>query len=232
MSNLLALLDAVEELPQAVELRELSCRDLGDVVVDVGCGGGRAAGELAARGVRAIGVDVDPAMVEVAARRWPAAEFRVGDATDLPLESGSVTGYRADKVLHALAEPERAVAEARRVLAPGGRAVLVGQDWDGIVVDGDEPAGFRRRLRERADRLPSPWVARRYRNLLLDHGFGDVTVEARLMVFTEARFLPLVMTLGYEDGDEEWAAEQARRAGTNRLFLAMPIFLAVGTRPD
>ncbi|MFF1345685.1 methyltransferase domain-containing protein [Streptomyces sp. NPDC058322] len=37
-------------------------------------------------------------------------------------------GYRADKVIHELAEPERALAEARRVLRPGGRIVLLGQD--------------------------------------------------------------------------------------------------------
>ncbi|WP_218005206.1 methyltransferase domain-containing protein [Actinomadura macra] len=70
----------------------------------------------------AIGVDLDPAMIEVAAERWPTGEFHVADATALPLDDGSVTGYRADKILHALPEPERAVTEARRVLAKNGRA--------------------------------------------------------------------------------------------------------------
>ncbi|MGW9209292.1 methyltransferase domain-containing protein [Embleya sp. NPDC055664] len=44
-------------------------------------------------------------------------------------------GYRADKVLHESADPEAVVAEARRVLRPGGRIVLTGQDWDTILVD-------------------------------------------------------------------------------------------------
>jgi len=138
MSTLLPLLDALDDRPQAVALRERTYRGLGDVVADVGCGSGRAVGELAARGVRALGVDADPAMVEVAAARWPAGEFHVADATALPLDDGSVTGYRADKVLHVLPDPARAVAEARRVLAPGGRAVLTGQDWDTVVIDSDE----------------------------------------------------------------------------------------------
>lgn len=118
MSKLLTMLDAFDELPQVRNLREHTYEALGETMVDVGCGSGRAIGELAARGVRAIGVDLDPAMIEVAVERWPAGEFHVADATALPLDDGSVTGYRADKILHALAEPEQAVAEARRVLTP------------------------------------------------------------------------------------------------------------------
>ncbi|MFG1708682.1 methyltransferase domain-containing protein [Nonomuraea sp. M3C6] len=49
-----------------------------------------------------------------------APRFRVGDAYDLPLEDGTVAGYRADKVFHDLPDTEKARAEARRVLVPGG----------------------------------------------------------------------------------------------------------------
>ncbi|MCO1655591.1 methyltransferase domain-containing protein [Pseudonocardia humida] len=226
MSDLLTLLDAHDDLPQARDLRERTYEGLGDTVVDVGCGGGRAVGELAARGVRAIGVDVDPAMVEVAAGRWPAGEFHVADATALPLDDGSVSGYRADKVLHALAEPERAVAEARRVLAGNGRAVLVGQDWDSFMIDSDDPGRTRAVVHARADRLPDPRVARRYRNLLLDNGFVDVTVEVRAIVWTDAMCLPVLAGIG--EGD--WLEEQAARARDDRLFVALPIVLAAGTR--
>jgi SAM-dependent methyltransferase len=95
MSTLLTKLDAFDDLPQATVLRECSYRNLGHTVVDVGCGSGRAVGELLSRGVRAIGVDLDPAMVEVARERWPEAEFHVADAAALPFADGSVTGYRA-----------------------------------------------------------------------------------------------------------------------------------------
>ncbi|GAB2706366.1 methyltransferase domain-containing protein [Nocardia thraciensis] len=100
----------------------------------------------------------------------------MADALALPPEDGSVTGCRADKLLHALPEPEQAVVEARRVLAARGRAVLIGQDWDTLVVDSDAPEFTRGLVRTRADNMPSPRVARRYRNLLLDNGFTDVTV--------------------------------------------------------
>jgi ubiquinone/menaquinone biosynthesis C-methylase UbiE len=228
MSTLLAMLDAVDDLPQAVDLRKRSCEGLGDVVVDVGCGSGRAVAELTHTGVHAIGVDLDPEMIEVARQRWPEAEFHVADATALPLDDGSVTGYRADKVLHTLDEPGRAVAEARRVLRPGGRAVLVGQDWDTMVIDSDDPVRTRALVHARADGMPSPHVARRYRNLLLDNGFTGVTVEVHTLVFTGPVFLPMLRTFA----DDDWFDEQAARAERDRLFAALPMFLVCGARAD
>ena len=228
MSTLLALLDAFDELPSATELRTRSYRDLGEVVVDVGCGGGRAVGELARRGVRAIGVDLDAEMVAVAAGRWPSGEFRVGDATALPLDDASVTGYRADKVLHAVADPVAVLAEARRVLRPGGRAVLTGQDWDAIVIDSADPERTRALVHARADAMPNPRAARQYRNLLLDNGFTDVSVEAHMGVFTGALVLPMLAGIG----DGPWLAEQTERAARDRLLVATPVFLAAGTRAD
>ncbi|MGI8329533.1 methyltransferase domain-containing protein [Actinomadura scrupuli] len=226
MSTLLTILDGLDDLPQARNLRERTYQALGDTVVDVGCGSGRAVGELAARGVRAIGVDLDPAMVEIAVRRRPAGEFHVADATALPLDDGSVTGYRADKVLHVLAEPERAVVEARRVLASNGRAVLVGHDWDTFVIDSDDPALTRTLVHARADGMPNPRIARRYRNLLLDNGFVNVTVEVHTIVWTDAAILPMLATIG----EGAWLDDQAARARDDRLFVAVPIFLAAGTR--
>ncbi|WP_062983207.1 methyltransferase domain-containing protein [Nocardia anaemiae] len=229
MSTLLTLLDAFDDLPQVRNLREHTYDALGDTVVDVGCGSGRAVGELAARGVRAIGVDLDPAMIEIAVERWPAGEFHVGDATALPLDDGSVTGYRADKVLHTLAEPERAVIEARRILAGNGRAVLIGQDWDTLVIDSDDAELTRTLVHARADGMSNPRVARRYRNLLLDNGFVDVTVEVHTIVWTDSTALPVLANIA---GEGAWLDDQATRGRDDRLFVAVPIFLASGTRAD
>jgi SAM-dependent methyltransferase len=226
MSSLLAVLDAGDAQPGAAELRARSYELLGDVtgraVVDVGCGGGRAVAELAERGARAVGVDRDPEMIAVARERWPDGEFHVGDAYELPLETGSVLGYRADKVLHILDDPARAVAEARRVLAPGGRAVLLGSDWDTIVIDSDDPETTRRLVRAKADSFPSPRVARRHRNLLLDAGFTDSVVEVHTLVLGDDIALAMLRRITDEEG---WLAEQAERARTNRIFVALPMFL-------
>jgi ubiquinone/menaquinone biosynthesis C-methylase UbiE len=241
---LITQLDAVEETGGAAELRARSYELLratpGALVVDVGCGAGRAVAELAEQGVRVMGIDVDDQMIALAGQRWPHGEFRVGDANALPFKEAEVAGYRADKVIHTLADPGRALAEARRVLAPGGRIVLCGQDWDTIVIDSTDPELTRTIVRKRADQVASPRAARQYRNLLLDAGFRDVTVEVHTELFTDGSFLPVLTRLAEvccERGAitraqaDAWTADQRERARAGRLFAAIPIFMAAATAP-
>ncbi|MEU7938814.1 methyltransferase domain-containing protein [Microbispora bryophytorum] len=246
MSNqsLIALLDRVDRHPGQAALRARSYELLGlaagSRVVDVGCGAGLAVAEMAALGARPIGLDVDGQVIEVARSRHPGLEFRRSDACDLPFGDGELAGYRADKVYHALADPARAAAEAWRVLAPGGRIVLMGQDWDTFVIDSDDPTLTRVMVRARADAVPSPHAARRHRTLLLDAGFADVTAEVRTGVFTDGSLLPMVTGVAegaYAAGAvtrcqaDDWIAEQTGRARRDRLFLAVPMFLAAARRP-
>jgi ubiquinone/menaquinone biosynthesis C-methylase UbiE len=241
--TLIRVLDAADALPGAAELRartyDLLRLEPGSTVVDVGCGSGRAVAELTGRGAHAIGVDLDPAMLAAAHTRFPDIDVRVADAADLPLPDGQARGYRADKVYHVLPDPHAALAEARRVLAPAGRIVLLGQDWDIQVIDSDQPDLTRRIVHARADTLPHPRIARAYRSLLLDAGFRDVEVEVHTAVFTDAAMLPILAghaTAAREAGaisDEQaegWLDEQARRARDGRLLFAIPMFLASATR--
>ncbi|MGW2047731.1 methyltransferase domain-containing protein [Streptomyces sp. NPDC001858] len=239
---LLARLDAAERLPGAEQLRarsyDLLGAERGATVVDVGCGAGRAVAELTGRGVRAVGVDPSERMIAVARGRWPEADFRIAGAYELPLRDASVDGYRADKVFHELADPERALAEARRVLTPGGRILLVGQDWDAFVIDSDDPALTRALVHARAGLTADPRAARRYRSLLLDAGFDDVTVEVHTAVFTGPAMSPWLTGLAEaacstgavtREQTDNWIAEQRERAEADRLFLALPMFMAAAT---
>ncbi|MFG3299710.1 methyltransferase domain-containing protein [Micromonospora chersina] len=243
-AGLIARLDAAETEPGVVRLRHRSYELLelspGASVVDVGCGTGRATAELHQRGAAAIGVDPDELMIATARRRWPAAEFRMGSAESLPLPDQAVSGYRADKVLHLLPDPAAALAEAHRVLTPNGRIVLVGQDWDALMIDSSHPDLTRAILRSQADSLPSPQAARAYRNLLLDAGFQDVTVEAHTGIFTEPGFLPMVeafaakaVTAGNVTTEQgaAWVRDQRSRASSGRLFVALPMFVASARCP-
>jgi hypothetical protein len=135
------------------------------------------------------------------------------------------------------------LGEARRVLAPGGRIVLLGHDWDTVVIDSDAPALTRTLVHARADRVTAPRSARRYRSLLLDAGFTEVAVEVRTAVFTDA--LGLALPVGLVEGagapgespvpperTQAWLAEQRARAASDRLFVALPVFVASATAPD
>lgn len=235
MMTLLERLDALDVLPEAVALRERGY-DLLDpapdaVIADVGCGGGRAVHELSGRGARAIGIDPSEGMINAARRRWPELDFRSGAAEGLPFGDGELDGFRADKVLHALSDPRAAVREAHRVLKTGGRALLVGQDWDFFAVDADDHELTRRVIRTRAAAVPSPNIARGYGNLLRDNGFTDVEVEVHAVLPpAEAILASLGQTAGEVPGGEQWLAEQRRRLAEDRLLMVMPIFVASGTR--
>ncbi|MFG1658272.1 methyltransferase domain-containing protein [Micromonospora chersina] len=243
-AGLIGRLDAAETEAGVVRLRHRSYELLdlspGASVVDVGCGTGRAVAELDQRGAAAIGVDPDELMIATARRRWPGAEFRMGSAESLPLPEHAVSGYRADKVLHVLPDPAAALAEAHRVLTPGGRIVLVGQDWDALMIDSSHPELTRTILRSQADSLPSPQAARAYRNLLLDTRFQDVTVEAHTGIFTESEFLPMIeafatkaVTAGSVTAEQSavWVRDQRSRASMGRLFVAIPMLVAAARRP-
>jgi SAM-dependent methyltransferase len=90
-------------------------------LLDVACGPGDASAAAARRGAKVTGVDFAAAMVDQASRLHPGISFRTGDAEALPFDAAGFDAVVINfGVLH-FAEPERAIAEAHRVLAPGGR---------------------------------------------------------------------------------------------------------------
>jgi ubiquinone/menaquinone biosynthesis C-methylase UbiE len=105
--------EANKHLIEAVALRP------GMRILDICCGPGFGAGQAAARGAKAIGIDFAPAMVQEAKRRFPNVEFQHGDAEALEFPEASFDAAICPfGVLH-FNEPERALAEAFRVLKPG-----------------------------------------------------------------------------------------------------------------
>lgn len=102
-----------------------------DTLLDVGCGAGRFL-ELALRsGCSATGVDHSSDMRSSAARRNAGAHrdgrlrLVAGSAEELPVASDSFTHVTMIAMFFFLADPARALAEARRVLRPGGTIVVL-----------------------------------------------------------------------------------------------------------
>ena len=153
-------------------------------VVDVACGTGivgRRAGQLVGSSGTVTGVDVNPAMVEVAARLGPRIDWTVGDAATLPVDDGTVDVWCWQQGLQFVPDQAAVLVEARRVLVPGGRiGVAV---WCGAA---DNPAfdAFADALGEVVSdeaaasmRAPFAFGDREgLRDLLAGAGFTEVTI--------------------------------------------------------
>ena len=97
------------------------------VVGDLGCGSGRIAAALAPFVSSVIAVDASPEMLSVARERlagFANVHLHEGSLESLPIESGTLDLALVVHVLHHVPEPALALAEAARVLKPGGRLVV------------------------------------------------------------------------------------------------------------
>lgn len=105
-------------LYEAAEFR----KHAGEDVLEIGCGTGCDLLQFAKNGARAVGVDITPEHLRLAAERVNGlAEIKRSDATALPFDDGSFDFVYSHGVLHHIDEPRRVVDEIFRVLRPGGR---------------------------------------------------------------------------------------------------------------
>ena len=96
----------------------------GKLTVDVGCGEGRVARDLLARGHSVVAFDGSPVLVDAARNFMPSVAAEVADAAALPLPNACADLVVAFMTLHDVADLEGAVGEVARVLEPGGRFCL------------------------------------------------------------------------------------------------------------
>ena len=113
---------AVKPLFDAVRLKS------GIDLLDVATGPGSAAAEAHQLGARAVGVDLSPAMIELAAKSHPGLEFRVAEVEHWPFADCSFDAVVCNFGLGHFPCPEASVAECVRTLKPGGRIAL--SWWD------------------------------------------------------------------------------------------------------
>ncbi len=226
----------------------------GERVLDVACGTGivsRQAADLVGPSGTVTGVDVNPAMVEVAIRLAPGVDFRVGDAAVLPVDDAAMDVWCCQQGLQFVPDRSAVLAEARRVVVPGGRvAVAV---WRGVS-DNPAFAVFADALAEVVDeeaaammRAPFAFGDRdEVRDLLSRSGFTGVNLKllafaarfpsARELLRQEVAASPLADAVGglWSETKSQLATALARRLDhlTDDAGVVAPMqtWLAVATR--
>jgi ArsR family transcriptional regulator len=127
--------DRGRELLEAVLLEELGPAGVGELL-DIGTGTGGMLEILGPRARHAVGIDLSAPALRLARTRVHGAglshcEFRCGDMYGLPFEDGAFDTVTMDRVLSAADSPRAAIAEAARMLRPGGRLLIV-EDFEAI----------------------------------------------------------------------------------------------------
>ncbi len=121
-------LHAPEEKVEAAMLALLGAGPFG-LIADLGTGTGRVLELVAARARRVIGYDINRNMLSYARARLADhgvtnAQLRQGDIFNIDLPEASADAVIIHQVLHFLDDPAKAVAEAARILKPGGRLLI------------------------------------------------------------------------------------------------------------
>jgi ubiquinone/menaquinone biosynthesis C-methylase UbiE len=226
-------------------------------LLDVGCGPGSISLDLAGMVSHVVGIDGADAAIERAnadARRRGVAnaEFHVADAYELPFEDAAFDVVHAHQVLQHLADPVRALREARRVVKPGGIVAARDADYGTMVHDPHEPRLDRwLELYQQVARRDGgePDAGRRLAGWFTAAGLSDLGVTTSTWTYstmpeieawhdlwisrlTEARFGRRAMELGLADRVEldDLADGWRAWASSDRPFFAFLHGEVVGRR--
>jgi 2-polyprenyl-3-methyl-5-hydroxy-6-metoxy-1,4-benzoquinol methylase len=236
----LVAFDGIEQLQELKRIERAMVRPSSSVL-DVGCGFGletERLARLAAPGPVA-GIDASAHFIDEAKRRAAAAglhiDYRAGPAEALPYADAAFDHVRAERLLIYLTDVNRALAEIKRVLRPGGVLALIEPEFGTTTVNVSDRALVRRVMAHEADTavkqswLPGPLLA-----MLPGFGFHDIAVNTRVLIFPQdlgAEYFASVAANAEKDGaispgeHEAWQAEIADLHRSGTLFGIIGYFL-------
>ena len=250
LASLVFVLDKQEEQPSVRRLRDWTLAALrpqpGETAVDVGCGTGaevvRMAELVGPRG-RAVGVEPHPGLRAEAERRASGtASFVEGEAEQLPFDDGSVDVLRCERVWQHLPDAPRAAREVARVLAPGGRAVIVDSDWGTAIQRSGDPDVVHRYLAASRRQMANPFAGRHLRSQLAGAGLEvDLDIGSAALVLPDevlqgAAFFRDNARRAVDSGAlteaeaEGLLADIAAAAETGEAFMAVTMFAVLAVR--
>jgi arsenite methyltransferase len=224
----------------------------GDAILDVGCNSGDAERFLLQEHpeiAKVVGVEVNPAIHAAAVTRWredgspPQIDFRCADARALPFPDISFQRALCVEMLEWVVPPVAGLEEIRRVLAPGGTALIVHTDYDTQLFHAADRDLNRKVLKAFVDSGPNGRIGRDLYALCREAGFRSVEPSVYVLTSTEwgpGRFprrmadmmigwlkqpgtVPAVPTASVVSGGEleRWQADLAARAAEGRFFYSV-----------
>jgi ubiquinone/menaquinone biosynthesis C-methylase UbiE len=252
-----ALLDPVRSTPDVAEqrarTRAIVAPRTGERGLDIGCGFGLLACELA-RDVgptgRVMGVDAVPDMIAACEERarhdavTGRTEFRQADPEALPVPPGTFDFVTAIQVYEYMADVERGLAEAYRVLKPRGRLAVLETDWESCVWHAGDRERTARVLKTWEQRFAHPHLPARLPELLRRVGFlvkGVTMIPVVNIELSEQTYSPGMIdviarfvanrTGITEDEALGWAEDVRSQAARGEYFFSLSRYLFLAERP-
>lgn len=225
---------------------------LGDHVLDVGCGNGdevRALAQMVGNGGLVVGFDSSAKLIEAAQQHAQntglPVRFEVGDAHNLPYENGAFAACRADRVLQHVTDRVRVLSEMCRVTRGGGWVVVFDPDWETLVVDAPGDRALTRKiLNYVGDHVATTgWAGRETYRLFKQAGLQAVTVTSMGVILTDFSLAGPLMHLQSSVKDMVQQGELTSAEATGWLddlhaadqkgefFSAMTGFTVAGQKP-
>jgi SAM-dependent methyltransferase len=221
----------------------------GDRVLDVGSGPGHQVFDMAAAvGPTGLVHGVDPAesALEIGRRRCSGlsnTSFRSGESSNLPFDDATFDAVMSSQVFEYLDDVPGGLAEAFRVLEPGGRLLIHGTDWGALLWHSSDASRMSRIMQSFEGHLADPHLPQTLGPKLGDAGF--VNVRAEPVVHVETSYNPssvsaiitkyvvgYVVSQGTSQGEADaWASDLRELGATGHYFFSLNEYIFTADKP-
>jgi len=221
----------------------------GNSVIDIGSGPGflcESIADIVGASGRVLGIDLSDDLVERSSERnrrsW--VSYRVGDAAHIDEPDASFDVATCTQVAEYVPEVDTAIAEAFRVLKPGGHALYIATDWNAVIWHSDAPARMTAVMKAWEAHCAHPRLPRTLAGRLSDAGFTlDAATVFPILNFRwddDTYSKGIARTIGQfvskrggmSDGEvAAWAAEFPRLSSQGRYFFFSGRFIFKVSKP-